>query len=94
MNGKITYNEFHINFDIPLEDEIDNLTEDLLQIEYDGGYILDVGWYPEFDIEGKLIVRVIKNCEWDKPLFVKCCKSKAELKSIIKNAVELIVRYK
>lgn len=90
QNGKITYNELFVNFNTPYSEQIYNLTEDLLQVEYDNGYILDVGWYPEFDINGCFKVCAVKNCEWDKPIFSANCGNKSELENAVNRAVEII----
>ena len=94
QNGKVTYNEFHIDFSVPYSDQIDALTEDLLQVEYDNGYILDVGWYPEFDSSGCFNVCVVTNCEWDKPIFSMRCGNESELENTINAAVQIILECK
>ena len=66
--GKVTYNSFNISFDIPFEDQIDSLNEDLMQVEYEGGFIIDIGWYPEMDPAGNLSIQLIHECDWDKPV--------------------------
>ena len=48
----------------------DFLDEDLLQIQsLDRKYIIDVGWYPSFDPLGHCTLTVIKEMNWDSPLF-------------------------
>ncbi|MDE7424423.1 MAG: hypothetical protein K2N51_12180 [Lachnospiraceae bacterium] len=42
--------------------------ENLVQIEYENGYLIDLGWYPEYDSHGELIVQVIKNYDWESDL--------------------------
>ena len=66
--GKVVYNSFIISFDIPFERQIDSLNEDLVQVEYANGYIIDIGWYPEMDPAGILIVQLIHEHDWDKPV--------------------------
>jgi hypothetical protein len=61
--GKVTYNTFDIDFAVPFENQEDKLSEDLIQVEYDNGYIIDVGWYPEMDPKGCLkVVLMVKKC--------------------------------
>lgn len=52
--GKITLNDLKLDRNIPLKNQMDDLKEDLLQINYNDVYIIDVGWYPEFNEKGAL----------------------------------------
>ena len=46
--------------------------EDLLQVQFfNEKYILDVGWYSTTGKNGKFKVYVIKNYDWENPLFTK-----------------------
>lgn len=49
QSGKITFNEFNIDFGIPYSKQAESLLEDLIQIEYENGYLIDLGWYPEYN---------------------------------------------
>lgn len=45
------------------------LNEDLLKLKYTKfDLILDLGWYPNGDKEGKYVLELILNCNWKKPL--------------------------
>lgn len=88
--GKITYNEFHIDFDIPLTKQPDALLEDLVQIEYANGYLLDLGWYPEFDAKGSFIVQLIQDYNWENPVYMRQSKDGRQLKEIIMQAINMI----
>jgi hypothetical protein len=68
ITGKITYDELSALRNIDLSNQIDFLKEDMLQVEYHGTYLLDVGWYPSFDINGTFQIRAIKDYDWDAPL--------------------------
>lgn len=68
QSGIITYNDFAINFDIPLKEQIFNLQQDLLQIKFGNSYILDIGWYPMFDPTGFFKIVVIKDYDWENPV--------------------------
>lgn len=74
-SGKLLYNEFNIIPSRPLEGQEHLLLEDLLQIQYGDNIILDVGWYPEFDISGNFLVQIIKNQDWSAPVFKKACQN-------------------
>ncbi|MDO4433638.1 MAG: hypothetical protein Q4B82_03550 [Alysiella sp.] len=47
------------------------LTEDMLQMSYihnDDLYVIDVGWYPDGDVNGNFCIVLIKNSDWVRPL--------------------------
>ena len=89
--GKIDYEEFNINLDLPLEKQVDLLNEDLLQISYlNDKYVIDVGWYPEFDLKGNFIIYVIESYNWEKPLYKVECKDLKELKVNLQNLINRI----
>ena len=46
--------------------QIDDLNEDLFQATKNN-YIIDIGWYPEMNSEGKLIMNMIKDFNWSQP---------------------------
>ncbi|WP_340022992.1 hypothetical protein MHI24_28815 [Paenibacillus sp. FSL K6-1096] len=46
-----------------------NFTEDLLQLKHSNyNILLDVGWYPEADPNGKYGLELIKDYNWSTPL--------------------------
>ena len=53
----------------PVSEQIDHLKEDLAQITYPGGIVLDLGWYPSFDLQGEFKVTVVQNDDWESPIF-------------------------
>ncbi|MCZ8960019.1 hypothetical protein [Escherichia albertii] len=67
--GEIVFNEFSLKQDIPLGEQLDELREDMLQVEFPDGYILDVGWRPSFDINGKFYIYLIKDFDWEEPVY-------------------------
>lgn len=92
-SGKIVYNQYHIDFSIPFEDQLYELTEDLLQIEYKNGLVLDIGWYPEMDPNGCLKVYLIKDADWYSPLICLAARSEQEMEEALKEAVRIVERY-
>ena len=54
----------------------------MIQVEYKGNYILDIGWYPEGDEKGKIIIQLIHNNEWDKPIVRE---ETTEIESLLKS---------
>lgn len=84
------YIDFEINEDVPLEEQTDLLKEDLLQVIYDNNYIIDIGWYPEFDENGSFRVSVIKEYQWDNPIFQKKCRRTGLVREYLCECIELI----
>lgn len=84
----IKYNTFS-DYD-PQKDDKEytyELCEDLLQIE-NKNLLIDLGWYPEFDINGSYILRLINTLNenaFDCPLIEFKTKSKIEILSKIEN---------
>jgi len=68
---------------------LDNLTEDLLQVEYPGDFLLDIGWYPEYEPEGQFIIQLVKGENWDNPKYKKYCAKAEELSENIEEAINL-----
>lgn len=66
--GTITYNDFDIDPRLPINEDNDALKEDMFQVEYPNNYIIDVGWYSGVK---KFIIYIIKDCNWEEPIFKK-----------------------
>lgn len=88
--GIIKYDNFNIDFTIPLKGQEDNLLEDLLQIEFPNNYLLDVGWYPEYKIEGQFVLTLIKNLDWQHPVYRHSCVLQDDLKKSYEIALAFI----
>ncbi|NMP25665.1 hypothetical protein GW590_02070 [Rahnella sp. SAP-1] len=56
-----------IDFSHGIESQIMVLDEDLLQLSFKSGIIVDVGWYPAFETTGEFIINRIANGCWDAP---------------------------
>lgn len=89
-SGEIVYDEFNIDFSKPLEEQLDCLLEDLIQVKYEKGYLLDLGWYPEYETKGEFCVQIIKNQNWDKPIYKKTCEEKEELNAELIKAIGIV----
>lgn len=89
-SGRITYNEFHFDFNLPFSEQEDSLMEDLLQVEYENGYLIDLGWYPEYDENGKFILQLIKNDNWKKPIYKKQSRDWEQIKKSLLKAINII----
>ncbi|NWD72671.1 hypothetical protein HX890_00860 [Pseudomonas gingeri] len=69
ISGRITHNDLKILNNHALSEQVENLKEDMLQAEYKSNLLLDVGWYPSFNINGHFQIKIIRNHEWDDPIF-------------------------
>lgn len=67
--GNITFNDFSLNKDISLDIQRTSLKEDMLQVAFPNGYILDVGWRPSFDVNGEFYIYLIKDFNWEEPIY-------------------------
>lgn len=93
LNGIITYDSISWlgNNESEFINNKDNLTEDLLQISFSNEkYIVDVGWYPEFDENGQFTVLLIHNLDWQKPLRLEKVKTIKDLINAINKSIDLI----
>lgn len=80
---KIEYNNFS-EYDIEKDSEeySDELKEDLLQLSnsnYNKKLIIDLAWYPSFDINGSYYLCMIENDNWNNILKRVITKSKNEV---------------
>ena len=90
MKPDILYNEFHIDFSLPFEDQVDCLTEDLLQLNLGNNRLLDIGWYPEFDSGGCFLIQVIHDNEWFKPEFSLAARSETDLRNAVNECIHRV----
>jgi hypothetical protein len=89
-NGNIILDDFKLNENIPLTQCLDDLKEDMLQVEYPGGYILDIGWRPSFNSNGQFYVVLIKDYDWEHTIYHGTAKNIDNLKKRISEASELL----
>ncbi|WP_338476889.1 hypothetical protein [Pseudomonas khavaziana] len=83
LKGKITYDELSILQNSGIEHQAHNLKEDMLQVEYPDGFLIDVGWYPSFDAKGHFQIKVIKDYEWDSPTLKLTAQSISTLSELL-----------
>ncbi len=91
LNGTIVYNDFDIDEKIPFQNQKYSFKEDILQIEFGEHFLLDVGWYSEFNPEGNFWIRVIQDYDWQNPLYEEKCRTLGELKTVIEKFAMLIM---
>lgn len=89
-NGRITYNEFNIDESLPFADQDDSYNSDMLQIRFGPRYILDVGWVPALNPQGRFWVRGIKDYDWITPVAQQKCRSFAALKKAIEKIAKFL----
>lgn len=81
-NIKFKYIDFPFDINTELSKQVSMLKEDLIQIHYTNGYILDVGYYPEFDFKRGLFKIVVSKNEHDNTIISYSAK---DIDSLIKN---------
>jgi hypothetical protein len=87
-NGEVVHWDLaRIDPAAPMDQQIDELKEDLAQVRFDQNTMLDIGWYPEFSREGSFVVVVIRNEEWESPIYRRECSDMAELGLAVSQAV-------
>lgn len=89
-SGIVTYNDFEIDSNVSFEQQKWSFKEDILQIDFNKKYLIDIGWYPEFDSAGFFAVEVIENFDWSNPIFEKKCKDVASLKKHLQEAINFV----
>ncbi|MCM3781936.1 hypothetical protein M3231_03020 [Neobacillus mesonae] len=88
--GKVVYDDLKIDPNKLLENQVDNLKEDLLQVNYDDKFIVDIGWFPSFSKDGHFQVVAIEDFNWENPIFQKTCRTLVELKECIEEAINKV----
>lgn len=87
--GKVVFDDMQIDENASLDSQIDNLKEDLYQVNYDDKYIIDVGWFPSFSLNGHFRVVIIKDFDWESPIFQKKCRTFIELREFVEEAANI-----
>ena len=78
--------------ELPLDDEVQRmlLSEDMAQLHYPTGKLVDVGWYCHADDDGhSFAVFVIDKGGWYDPLWHKRAATLSELREVIQAAIEI-----
>jgi len=73
----------------PLDAERDGLREDLIQVSFDRGTIVDVGWLPDLSRDGSFVIQVIHNQDWESPIYRMTCKTLDELRPVFTRCLAL-----
>ncbi len=75
-----------------LAEQARHLKEDLGQIEFADGTIIDMGWYPEFNVEGAFTVQLVRGSNWEAPLMQKRCRKIEDLIAAANEMIEFAAR--
>ena len=67
--GKVTYLD-------------DTQKEDMLQVEYANGFLLDMGWY-----QNRYVIRIVQNFNWEHPVSRFETSDTAQLPALLEKAV-------
>ena len=68
--ARVTYDSLSaLDLRQPVDVLVDDLGEDLLQITCANGDIVDVGWYPAWNEQGRLRVVAVRGQDWEAPVF-------------------------
>jgi hypothetical protein len=81
-----------IDVDKPLSLQLEDLQEDLAQIAYGAGIVLDLGWYPAGSINGAFGLVVVRNSDWTTPLLHERFNSLPLLRDKLAQAVRFAER--
>jgi hypothetical protein len=59
-----------INKHIDSQSELieNDLKEDLVLARFGDVILLDLGWYPEFNLQGEFVLRVVNDADWENPI--------------------------
>lgn len=75
--------------DVSPELQLSGADEDLLQVAYAPHYVIDVGWYQSIESQGNFMIFVIKDSNWEQPVFKKNTTTWPGLKQCLDEAIEL-----
>lgn len=63
------------------------MKEDLAQAVLRPGLVVDIGWYSDGDAGGSLVVMVVADSDWERPVFREAAGDLRELVGVTKRAV-------
>ncbi|MCS7464401.1 hypothetical protein N0M98_30330 [Paenibacillus doosanensis] len=93
--GIVVVNDLDFDPTRSYEEQIWSFKQDILQVRYPNGYILDVGWYPEFCLdEGSFKIIIVQEYEWLNPIYEKQTKNLHSLYNCILEGINIIAGLK
>jgi len=89
--GKVRWNELLLDADIAIEEQLDNLHDDAVWVEYSDICSLHIHWRPDFNPGGRFYVIISKNRDDEEfnPVCEKSCKTIAELQLLVPEMVKI-----
>ncbi|MEG0635557.1 MAG: hypothetical protein RR517_23830 [Pseudomonas sp.] len=85
--GKTTFDDLSAFESKNLSEQINDLKEDMLQVEFPRGYLLDIGWRPSFNTNGRFHIVLIKNQNWETPAYTGTTNTMDGVKEHIRRAL-------
>ena len=90
--GTVEYDDIsYLSEDSRICDHLDYLKEDMLQISFPKGFIIDVGWRPSFSENGKFFIVAVRDGDWDRPIVQAEASDVLGVKNAIKNALKAVI---
>ena len=78
---------------LSVQEQASLLKEDLAQIAYQNGAIIDLGWFPSFSPAGEFVLSVIRESDWVNPSGQWKPKTWLELVVTLNEAIAIASRY-
>jgi len=78
-----------LDMDQPLYSQLATLKEDLAQVQFGSGVLIDLGWYPESSTHGRFMVKVVAHHNWEGPVFEQTAQNCSELLCALRLAVSV-----
>ena len=92
QNGTFKFDQIS---DLPEEfkvkEHVDILREDMLQITFPNGLLIDVGWRPCFSARGKFYIVAVMNEDWDDPIAQEKAPDVIETKNAIRKMINDLI---
>lgn len=73
---------------IPVDNQLDDLHEDLIQVHFGENVILDAGWYPACASDGCFVIVLVRNEDWETPIFREECNDLQAFRAILARGVQ------
>ncbi|NDI36660.1 hypothetical protein [Chengkuizengella sediminis] len=89
-SGNIVYDDFQIDPELSFEKQMYNFKQDMFQVDFLNKYLIDIGWYPDFDKNGMFKIVIIKEYNWEKPFYIERCRTIDELKEHLVKCINII----
>ncbi|WBS02559.1 hypothetical protein OU994_30705 [Pseudoduganella sp. SL102] len=86
--GIVEYDDIsHLPDAFKAKDHVDFLKEDMLQIRFPNGVLIDIGWRPSFIPKGKFYIVAVKNGNWSDPVAIREAADVSEAKDAVRKLI-------